>query len=120
MDSKPPPCTPRARPLAAATRASAPQLHLFVVERRLPGITEHGLAMLQAALTQVSARFAARGEHVTHLRSMFLPGQERLLSLFSAVSLEQVRAANEASLVPYVSIQPAFELTDRANESSAE
>jgi hypothetical protein len=83
---------------------------LFAVERRLPGITEHGLAMLQAALLQSSARFTARGEHITYLRSTFLPDQDRLLSLFAALSLEVVRAANDASLVPYLGIHRAIDL----------
>lgn len=93
--------------------------HLFVVERRLPGITERGLAMVQAALAESSARFTARGEHITYLRSTFLPEQDRLLSVFSAMNLEAVRAANEASLVPFTSIQRAVNLP-APSESDAE
>jgi hypothetical protein len=110
MNLKSPRGTPRARPLTSSATLHADPTHLFVVERRLPGITERGLAMLQAALMEASARFTARGEHVTYLRSTFLPGQDRLLSRFSSVSLELVRAANEASLVPYISIQRAVDL----------
>jgi len=119
MDTESPPGTTRAGLLASGAKASGDQMHMFVVERRLPGITEGGLAMLQAALTEVTARFAARGEHITYLRSTFLPDQDRLLSLFSAMSLELVREANEASLVPYVSIQRAVNLPD-PSESQGE
>ena len=119
MELKSPRSTPRARPVASSGRSHDDATDLFVVERRLPGITERGLAMLQAALLESSARFTARGEQITYLRSTFLPDQDRLLSLFSAMSLELVRAANEASLVPYVSIQRAVNLPN-PSESQGE
>lgn len=88
---------------AAASGAAAAQVHesLFIVERRLPKINERQLAVLQAALTGAASRFSARGDGVRYLRSIFLAGQDRLLSLFIAESLEAVRAVNEASLVPF-------------------
>ena len=110
MEPESRPRAPGAQPRNSRTTLHADAAHLFVVERRLPGITERGLAMLQAAITEATARFAARGEPVTYLGSTFLPGQDRLLSRFSAVSVELVRAANEVSLVPYVSIQCAVDL----------
>ena len=96
---------------AAAGAADHPaSASLFIVERRLPMISEYQLAVLQAALTDAASRFSARGDGVRYLRSIFVARQERLLSLFTAGTLEAVRALNEAALVPFASIEPAIEL----------
>ena len=83
---------------------------LFVVERRLPKVDDQQLTVLQTALTSAASRFSGRGDAVRLLGSIFLARQERLLSLFTAENLEAVRAVNEASLVPFASIEPALEL----------
>jgi Protein of unknown function (DUF4242) len=83
---------------------------LFLVERRLPKISQQQLAVAQAALSSAAARFSARGDGVRYLRSIFLARQGRLLSLFMAGSLDEVRAVNEAALIPFTSIEPAIEL----------
>ena len=81
------------------------RMSLFVVERRLPKVT-----VLLAALSGAAGRFNARGDGVWYLQSIFLTRQERLLSLFTADSLETVRAVSQAALVPFASIEPAVEL----------
>ena len=95
---------------AGAVGAGRAPASLFIVERRLPNISQQQLAVLQAALTSAASRFSARGDGVRYLRSIFLARQGRLLSLFSADSPETVRAVNQAALIPFASIEPAIEL----------
>ena len=101
---------PRQDSVTGAQADSRPPGSLFVVERRLPRISDHQLAVLQAALTGAASRFTARGDSVRYLTSIFLARQERLISLFAADSVEVVRALNEAALIPFASIEPAVEL----------
>jgi hypothetical protein len=99
----------------AASMSQPGQERLFVVERRLPKISEHQLEVLQIALTGAASRFYARGDGVRYLSSIFLARTDRLLSLFAADSAETVRAVNEAALIPFSSIEPAVELPGPAD-----
>lgn len=83
---------------------------LFLVEHRLPKINVPELALLQAALNDACIRLSARGQRVRYLRSTFLPGPERLLSLFEAASADAVRRVAESSQAPAAYLEAAIEL----------
>lgn len=83
---------------------------LFLVEHRLPRITDPDLALLQAVLTDACARLTARGEPVRYLGSTFLPGPERLLSLFESATAAAVQTVSDNSFVPATAIEIAIEL----------
>lgn len=112
MDNKSPRRIAPASPPSLHVEGPDGDLRLFIVERRLPGMTKGGLAMLQNALILATARFALPEKDLRYLWSIFIPGQDRFLSLFAAVNLELVRAANEASLVPFIQIENAYYLSD--------
>ena len=99
---------------SAADDAGGAELGLFIVERWLPGITGDELAVVHAALAGAAHRFSARGQDAWYRGSVHLAGQQRLLSLFTAADVEDVRAVNEASLVPFARIEPATEMPNLA------
>jgi len=83
---------------------------LFLVEQRLPRITHAELALLQATLAEACLRLTARGKAVRYLGSTYLPGPQRLLSLFKAATAEAVRTVSDSSQVPATSLEAAIEL----------
>ena len=90
---------------------------LFLVEQRLPGTTDAELALLQATLTEACQRLTVRGEAVRYLGSTYLPGPQRLLSLFEAATAEAVRTVSESSQVPATSLEAAIELPHPGHRS---
>jgi len=92
---------------------TAERLGLFLVEHRLPKITETELALFQAALIEACVRFTARGNAVSYLGSTFLPGPARLLSLFQAVSADVVWRVSASSQAPVTYLEAAIDLPAR-------
>lgn len=83
---------------------------LFLVEQKLPKITESDLSLLQAALADACVRLTARGQPVSYIRSTFLPRSERLLSLFRAADAEAVRSVSQSSQAPLDHLEVAIDL----------
>lgn len=89
---------------------------LFLVEHRLPRITAPELELLQAALSSACSRLTARGEPVSYRGSTFLPGSDRLLSLFEATTANAVRSASDTSHAPCAAVEVAIALPNRSDE----
>jgi hypothetical protein len=83
---------------------------LFFVEHRLPRITDAELSLLQATLNDACLRLTARGEAVRYLGSAYLPGPERLLSLFEATTADAVRIVSESSQAPASNLEAVIVL----------
>lgn len=83
---------------------------LYLVEHRLPRITEAELGLLQSALANACTRLTARGELVSYIGSTFLPASQRLLSQFEAMSADAVRRATESAQAPLARLEPAIDL----------
>ena len=89
---------------------------LFLVEHRLPRVTESELALFQAAIGDACARLRARGDYVSYLGSTFLPGRDQLLSLFEAWSAEVVRSVSTSSQAPLTYLEAAVQMPAPAQD----
>ena len=84
---------------------------IYLVDRDLPGITPEGLALLQRAELSASQQFAAAGQAVRYLRSLFIVGEARCMCLFEAEEEAAVAAVNEAARLPFTRIVAALDLS---------
>jgi hypothetical protein len=85
---------------------------IFIVERRLQGLSPEHLAALHRALAESARRLSADEDSVSYLRSMFAPARARCLCVFQATSGDLVRRVNEVAQVPFESIDEAINFED--------
>jgi hypothetical protein len=85
---------------------------IFIVERRLQGLSPEHLAALHRALAESARRLSADEDSVSYLRSMFAPNRARCLCVFQATSGDLVRRVNEVAQVPFESIDEAINFED--------
>ena len=97
---------------ACSTKGKGDSVAVFLVERRLPGMSLAHLAAAHRALAASARRLSSGGDRVRYLRSTFVPADARCLCAFEATSGELVRRVNELAQVPFVSIQEAIEFQD--------
>jgi len=74
-------------------------VHLFVVERYLVGWSSADVRRLVDRTAAYATAMAVDG--VRHLGSVFIPGDETCLCLFTGPSSDAVRAVNERHELPF-------------------
>jgi hypothetical protein len=87
------------------------ELHVYMADRDLPGITMEQLAQAQQAAIETSQRFTAEGKPVRYIRSTYIPGESRVMCLFEAPAAALVKEVNEAAHIPYTRVVEALDLT---------
>ncbi|HEU0021876.1 MAG TPA: nickel-binding protein [Dehalococcoidia bacterium] len=84
---------------------------VYLVDRVFPGATLEQIIEAQRAVVEMSQRFAARGEYVRYLRSIYIPGESRCLCLFEAPDAQRVEEVNEVARAPFTRIIEAVDLS---------
>ena len=84
---------------------------LYLVERRLPGLSSRHLYTLRHALTETSTRLTGSTASVRYLGSTFIETGSRCFCLFDAPNADLVRAVNETAQVPFIAIDEAIALS---------
>jgi len=82
----------------------------FLVDRDLPGASLADLAAAQHAAIEASEAAAAAGTPVRYLRSVFVPGEAHCMCLFEGPDAASVRKVNDAAMLPYRRVTPAWDL----------
>jgi hypothetical protein len=84
---------------------------VYMVDRKLPGITIEQLAAAQKAAIETGETMTAKGKPVRYIRSTFVPGEDRCMCLFEAPDAENVRELNVNANIPFTRIVDAYDLT---------
>lgn len=86
-------------------------MSVYLVDRKLPGITLDQLAAALRAAIETSRRFADNGRPVRYIRSTYLSAEDRCMCLFEASNPDLVREVNETAQLPFTRIVEAIDLT---------
>lgn len=84
---------------------------VFMVERRLGGISMDDLGGAQKAAINKGEELTAAGTPVRYIRTTFAPEDGRCMCLFEANTSEDVRRLNDEAGLPYERVVPALDLT---------
>ncbi len=86
---------------------------VYIVDRKLPGITNEQLAGAQKAAIDTCKQFSSQGKSVRYIRSMFVPGEAHCMCLFEAANADLVKQVNETAKLPFTRIVDAMDLTPK-------
>jgi hypothetical protein len=83
-------------------------MHTYLVEHYQPGLSAAGLQDAAALVRRAATELGREGSAVRYLRSTIVPGDEALLSVFTADSEAAVRETYARAGVPFERISLAF------------
>jgi hypothetical protein len=86
---------------------------VYMVERKLPGISMDQLAAAQKAAIATGEQMTAKGKQVRYIRSTFVPADADCRCLFEASDASLVKELNDTAKLPYTRIVEALDLTPR-------
>lgn len=87
---------------------------VYMVQRKLPGVSMEQLAAAQQAAIETGQQFTAEGKNVRYIRTTFVPDEASCMCLFEADSADLVKEVNEAAQIPFTRIVEALDLTPSA------
>lgn len=87
---------------------------VFVVKRKLPGITQERLMGAGARAKTCAAEMTEEGTPVRWIRSFFIPETEQTHCYFEAPTARAVREVNERANIPFESVQEVQEMSPDA------
>ncbi len=84
---------------------------VYMVERKLPGVTIDVLAAAQRRAIDTAADMSQQGTPVRYLRSTFVPEESSCMCLFDAGSADVVEQLNRKAEIPFDRVVEALDLT---------
>lgn len=84
---------------------------VYMVERKLPGISLENLAAAQKAAIAQAENMRNDGVAIRYIRSTFAPDSGRVMCLFEANSPDCVKKLNDTAKIPYDAVVEAYDLT---------
>jgi uncharacterized protein DUF4242 len=80
--------------------ADETDLHLYLVEHDLRGLSPSQLADVHRALGEAVRRAIRRGSHIRYVQRIYAPDEHRCLCLFEAAGPDLVRYVNDIAQFP--------------------